>query len=62
MNTSAKDFSEPVPDARLEALAVRLRERNFEVVIVDGPAEAKAEVRSIRRSRRRWRTSASSRS
>ena len=44
MNGNAKDFSEPVLDGRLEALAGRLRERNFEVVIVDGPAEARAEV------------------
>ena len=46
MNGNVKDFSEPVLDGRLEALAGRLRERNFEVVIVDGPAEARAEVMS----------------
>ena len=46
MSGNAKDFSEPVLDGRLEALAGRLRERNFEVVIVDGPDEARAEVMS----------------
>ena len=30
----------------LQALAQKLRERNFEVILVDGPAEARAEVLS----------------
>jgi hypothetical protein len=38
------DFSAPATKAELEALAGKLRERNFEVVIVNDGAEAKAEV------------------
>ena len=38
------DFSIPASAASLEMLAERLRERNFEVVIVSDGAEAKAEV------------------
>jgi len=43
---TAVDFSAPASEASLEALALRLRERNFEVVIVDDGAAAKAEVLS----------------
>jgi YkgG family uncharacterized protein len=38
------DFAAPATEAELEALAGRLRERNFEAVIVQDGAEAKAEV------------------
>jgi LUD domain len=38
------DFAAPASKAELTALAERLRERNFEVVIVDGGDEARAEV------------------
>jgi acyl-CoA hydrolase len=38
------DFAAPASEAELAALADRLRERNFEVVIVDGRDEARAEV------------------
>jgi acyl-CoA hydrolase len=38
------DFSAPASEERLEALAERLRERNYEVLIVDDGAAAKAEV------------------
>lgn len=38
------DFADPATGPVLEALADRLRERNFEVVIVRDAAEAKAEV------------------
>jgi L-lactate utilization protein LutC len=38
------DFEAPATEEELEALAGRLRERNFEVVIVRNAAEAKAEV------------------
>jgi hypothetical protein len=38
------DFADPATGPELEALAGRLRERNFEVVIVQDAAEAKAEV------------------
>jgi len=44
MATSTLDFAAPASDAELDALAERLRERNFEVVIVEGGEEAKAEV------------------
>lgn len=43
---SATDFSVPASEAALEALAARLRERNFEVVIVDDGAAAREEVLS----------------
>ncbi|TME67396.1 MAG: hypothetical protein E6I50_09630, partial [Chloroflexi bacterium] len=46
MSVTAVDFSAPASEASLEALASRLRERNFEVVIVDDGAAAKAEVLS----------------
>jgi YkgG family uncharacterized protein len=38
------DFTEPATEAQLTAIAERLRERNFEVVVVDDAAQAKAEV------------------
>src|SRR3981081_4960327 len=40
------EFAEPASEAALEAVAERLRARNFEVVIVDDAAAAKAEVLS----------------
>jgi L-lactate utilization protein LutC len=44
MTTGALDFARPASETKLEALAEKLRERNFEVVIVQGAAEARAEV------------------
>jgi L-lactate utilization protein LutC len=44
MATSTVDFATAASDAELDALAERLRERNFEVVIVESGEEAKAEV------------------
>ena len=44
MAMSAVDFAAPASEAELEGLAEKLRERNFEVVIVRDGAEAKAEV------------------
>src|SRR5437879_10962876 len=44
MAMSAVDFAAPASEAELEGLAAKLRERNFEVVIVRDGAEAKAEV------------------
>jgi L-lactate utilization protein LutC len=44
MATMTTDFEAPATEEQLEALAGRLRERNFEVVIVQDAAEAKAEV------------------
>ena len=41
---STVDFAAPASEAKLEALAGKLRERNFEVVIVQNGEEAKAEV------------------
>lgn len=41
---STVDFSAPASAEELEALAEKLRERNFEVVIVQNGEEAKAEV------------------
>ena len=38
------DFAAPASEAELEALAEKLRARNFEVVIVQDGAEAKAQV------------------
>jgi hypothetical protein len=46
MNMTAVDFSAPASEAELQALAEKLRARNFEVVIVDDGAAAKAEVLS----------------
>jgi len=44
MAMSTLDFASPASDQDLDALAERLRERNFEVVIVQSGEEAKAEV------------------
>ena len=44
MAMGAVDFAAPASEAELEGLAEKLRERNFEVVIVRDGAEAKAEV------------------
>src|SRR2546425_4215312 len=44
MAMTAADFTARASEAELEALAEKLRARNFEVVIVDDGAEAKAEV------------------
>lgn len=44
MDMTATDFTAPAPDAELETLATNLRARNFEVVVVQTGAEAKAEV------------------
>jgi hypothetical protein len=41
---AAVEFVKPASEATLEALAERLRARNFEVVILDDGAAAKAEV------------------
>jgi hypothetical protein len=46
MTAEKESFSEPVLDGRLESLAEKLRERNFEVVVVEGPDQARAEVLS----------------
>jgi hypothetical protein len=43
---AAVEFAEPASGGTLEAVAERLRARNFEVVIVDDGAAAKAEVLS----------------
>jgi acyl-CoA hydrolase len=43
---AAVEFAEPTSEATLEAVAERLRARNFEVVIVNDGAAAKAEVLS----------------
>jgi hypothetical protein len=44
MVMAAVEFVKPASEATLEALAERLRARNFEVVILDDGAAAKAEV------------------
>src|ERR1700681_3888515 len=44
MDITATNFTAPAPDAELETLGANLRARNFEVVIVQTGAEAKAEV------------------
>ncbi|HSS61978.1 MAG TPA: LUD domain-containing protein [Candidatus Limnocylindrales bacterium] len=44
MAMSTVDFTAPASEKQLEALAERLRERNFEAVIVQDGAAAKAEV------------------
>jgi YkgG family uncharacterized protein len=44
MGTMTADFAARASEADLEALAEKLRERNFEVVIVQDGEEAKAEV------------------
>jgi len=44
MSASTIEFTQPASEATLAAVADRLRERNFEVVIVDTAADAKAAV------------------
>jgi L-lactate utilization protein LutC len=44
MAMTTPDFAAPSTESELEALAGRLRERNFEVVIVQNADEARAEV------------------
>jgi hypothetical protein len=44
MDTQTLNFTAPASEPELESLAARLRERNFEVVIVDSAADAKAAV------------------
>jgi hypothetical protein len=44
MALSARDFSVSASETQLEALATRLRERNFEVLVVDDGAAAREEV------------------
>ncbi len=44
MSTAIVDFARPTSDATLNAVADRLRERNFEVIIVGTAADAKAAV------------------
>jgi hypothetical protein len=44
MDMTATDFTAPASEADLETLAANLRARNFEVVVVQTGAEAKAEV------------------
>jgi len=44
MAMTTVDFTAPASESELEALAGRLRERNFEVVIVENAAGAKGEV------------------
>ena len=46
MALSARDFSVAASEAELEALAAKLRERNFEVLVVDDGAAARDEVLS----------------
>jgi hypothetical protein len=46
MIVRAEDFTTAASEAKLEAAAAALRERNFEVVVVDTGAEAKAAVLS----------------
>jgi hypothetical protein len=44
MSTSTFDFAQPASEAMLQTVAERLRERNFETIIVATAAEAKAAV------------------
>src|SRR5258708_1803561 len=44
MQSSSTDFAAPASQAQVDSLAANLRERNFEVVVVDSPAEVKGEV------------------
>src|SRR5260370_24353475 len=44
MNTTTTDFAQPASEAMLQTVAERLRERNFEVIIVATGADAKAAV------------------
>jgi L-lactate utilization protein LutC len=46
MAVAALEFAKPASEAKLEALAERLRTRNFEVIIVDDAAAATKEVLS----------------
>src|SRR5579872_6574411 len=39
-----RDFAAPATETELQAIAGRLRERNFEVIVVDNGVEARAEV------------------
>ena len=52
-----RDFTAAAPASELEALAEKLRARNFEVVIVKDGAEAKAEVLKRIPERRAWNDS-----
>ena len=47
MAVAAVKFAKPASEATLEALAERMRARNFDVLIVDDGAAAKAEVLSL---------------
>ncbi|MHB8614036.1 MAG: LUD domain-containing protein [Candidatus Dormibacteraceae bacterium] len=44
MDRQAPDFTAPASEAELELVAAHLRKRNFEVMIVDSAADAKAAV------------------
>ena len=44
MSASMTDYARPASESALDAVAEQLRERNFEVVIVDNAAEAKVAV------------------
>jgi hypothetical protein len=44
MLTDTTDFAAPASDVAIDSLAAKLRERNFEVVIVDSAAEVKGAV------------------
>ena len=44
MSTTTTDFAQPASEAMLQTVAERLRERNFEVIIVATGADAKAAV------------------
>lgn len=44
MSTETVQYAKPATEQQLEAVAAKLRERNFEVVIVDDAEQARAEV------------------
>jgi hypothetical protein len=44
MSETVLDYTAPAAEARLDEVAERLRERNFEVVVVDTPDQARAEA------------------
>jgi hypothetical protein len=44
MAIEARDYSAPASEAELDSLAANLRDRNFEVLVVESAAEAKAAV------------------
>src|SRR5690348_3781763 len=44
MSTNTAEFTTPATAVQLESVAARLRERNFEALIVEDGAQAKAEV------------------